>query len=65
MRCSDKLTLLLTDVNECFRMHGDICISDLTAWTVIQDVRFEVFTAVTMKNGVFWDVTPCGSCMNR
>jgi hypothetical protein len=28
-------------------------------------VRFEVFTAVTMKNGVFWDVTPCGSCNNR
>jgi hypothetical protein len=24
-------------------------------------VRFEVFTAVTMKNGVFCDVTPCGS----
>jgi hypothetical protein len=21
-------------------------------------VRFEVFTAMTMKNGVFWDVTP-------
>jgi hypothetical protein len=19
---------------------------------------------VTMKNGVFWDVTPCGSCKN-
>jgi hypothetical protein len=30
-----------------------------------RDVRFEVFTAVTMKNGVFWDVTPCGSCKNR
>jgi hypothetical protein len=29
------------------------------------DVRFEVFTVVTMKNGVFWDVTPCGSCKNR
>jgi hypothetical protein len=28
-------------------------------------VRFEVFMAVTMKNGVFWDVTPCGSCKNR
>jgi hypothetical protein len=28
-------------------------------------VRFEVFTAVTMKNGVFWDVTPCDSCKNR
>jgi hypothetical protein len=27
-------------------------------------VRFEVFTAVTMKNAVFWDVTPCGSCKN-
>jgi hypothetical protein len=26
-----------------------------------QDVRFEVFTAVTMKNGIFWVVTPCGS----
>jgi hypothetical protein len=24
-------------------------------------VRFEVFTAVTLKNGVFWDVTPRGS----
>jgi serine/threonine protein kinase len=28
-------------------------------------VRFEAFMAVTMKNGVFWDVTPCGSCNNR
>jgi hypothetical protein len=28
-------------------------------------VTFEVFTAVTMKNGVFWDVTPCGTCKNR
>jgi hypothetical protein len=25
-------------------------------------VRFEVFTAVTMKNVVFWDVIPCGCC---
>jgi hypothetical protein len=32
---------------------------------IYQNVRFEVFTAVTMKNGVFWDVTPCGSCKNR
>jgi hypothetical protein len=28
-------------------------------------VRVEVFTAATMKNGVFWDVTPCGCCKNR
>jgi hypothetical protein len=24
-----------------------------------------VFTAVTMKNAVFWDVTPCGIIINR
>jgi hypothetical protein len=28
-------------------------------------VGFEVFTAVIMKNAVFWDVVPCRSCMNR
>jgi hypothetical protein len=28
-------------------------------------VRFEVFTVVTMKYGVLWDVTPCGSCKSR
>jgi hypothetical protein len=27
-------------------------------------VRFEVFKAVTMNNGVFWDVLPFGSCKN-
>jgi hypothetical protein len=27
--------------------------------------RFEVFTAVTMKNAIIWDVTLCSSCMNR
>jgi hypothetical protein len=28
-------------------------------------VRFEVFKAMTIKNGVFWDVTPCDSCKNQ
>jgi hypothetical protein len=28
-------------------------------------VRFEVFTAVTMKNGVFLVVKPCGYFKNR
>jgi hypothetical protein len=28
-------------------------------------VRFEVFTALTMKNGIFWYVTSCGSCKNQ
>jgi hypothetical protein len=31
----------------------------------LHNVRFEVFTEVTMKNCVFWDVTPSGSCKNR
>jgi hypothetical protein len=30
-----------------------------------QYVRFEVFTAVAMKNTVFWDVMPCGFYKNR
>jgi hypothetical protein len=30
-----------------------------------RDVRFEVIAAVTVKNTVFWDVTPRGSCKNR
>jgi hypothetical protein len=28
-------------------------------------VRFEVFTAITMKNTVFWDVAPCRYFVNR
>jgi hypothetical protein len=36
-----------------------------TMYTVFLHVIFEVFTAVTTKNGVFWDVTPYGSCKNR
>jgi hypothetical protein len=31
-------------------------------WKSSGSVRFEISTAVTMKNDVFWDVTPCGSC---
>jgi hypothetical protein len=31
---------------------------------MLRRVALEVFTAVTMKNAVFWDVTPCGSCKN-
>jgi hypothetical protein len=31
----------------------------------VRFVRFEVFTAVTMKKAVFWDVAPCRYCVNR
>jgi hypothetical protein len=42
-----------------------LVLSALFPSSYLKFVRFEVFTAVTMKNGVFWDVTPCGSCKNR
>jgi hypothetical protein len=28
-------------------------------------LRFDVFTVVTMKNSVVWDLKLCGSCKNR
>jgi hypothetical protein len=28
-------------------------------------VKFEVFTAVTMKSAAYWDVTSCGSYKNQ
>jgi hypothetical protein len=34
-------------------------------WPTLSIAQDEVFTAVTMNNGVFWDVTPCGPCKNR
>jgi hypothetical protein len=34
-------------------------------YITIDNVRFEVLTAVTVKNAVLWDVTPCGSGKNR
>jgi hypothetical protein len=42
-----------------------ICIHRRTVFTKVESVQlmkfviFEVFTAVTMKKTVFWDVTPC------
>jgi hypothetical protein len=54
-----------------FRTTGKMCKpSDCACYRPVLEpfrfcVRFEVFTAVTMKIAVFWDVTPCGSCRNR
>jgi hypothetical protein len=28
-------------------------------------LRFELSTAVTVKNVVFWNIAPCGSCKNQ
>jgi hypothetical protein len=51
--------LVRTDISEELRASfiGVTRIGEL-----VTVVKFEVFTAVTMKNGVFWVVTPCGSC---
>jgi hypothetical protein len=42
-----------------------ILVSSISLRTSTRLLRFEVFTAMNMKNCVFWDVTPCGSCKNR
>jgi hypothetical protein len=36
-----------------------------TVTNYVTNIRFEVCTAVAMKNAAFWDVRPCGSCKNR
>jgi hypothetical protein len=57
--CPETQILLVLLVSY-MQMKGFVNISDKT-----MIVRFEVFTAVTTKNCVFWDVTPCDSCKNR
>jgi hypothetical protein len=38
----------------------------VTIWTWLSTcVGFEVFTAATMKNAVFWDVAPGGFIINQ
>jgi hypothetical protein len=44
-----------------FISHGRHIMSPLKA-SLLMLLRFEVFTAVTMKNTVPWDVMSCGSC---
>jgi hypothetical protein len=43
----------------------DSILSQLISSTSSHLVRFEAFTAVAMKNVVFWDVELCRSCVNR
>jgi hypothetical protein len=59
--CMETRTVWYPFVSASFQLNG------IYSTTVIRirNVRFEVFTAVTMKNGVFWDVTPCCSSKNR
>jgi hypothetical protein len=49
---------MLTQLEVCVKINT----CKVVNWEVYWNrVRSEVFTAVTMKNGVFWDVTPYGS----
>jgi hypothetical protein len=58
------VSLVRTDVSEELSA-SFISVTRIDELGTIMVVRFEVFTVVTMKNGVFWVVTPCGSCKNR
>jgi hypothetical protein len=40
------------------------CQQSKTMYHLIAHARFEIFMAVTTKNAIFWDVTPCDSCKN-
>jgi hypothetical protein len=73
MKCLD--VLLIPVLSECVHMHLHMG-ARMHVWVHALDpldskeensnsVRFEVSTLVTMKNAIFWDVTPCGPSKNR
>jgi hypothetical protein len=49
----------------CHQTSGGTNHSTFPYGKLVVCLRFEVLTAVTMKNSVFWDVTSCGSYKNR
>jgi hypothetical protein len=70
--CTPYLKLMVTDCKDISEPNNVHWSSQqqhpeflMLAGNMYSCVRFEVFTAVTMKNGVLWDVTPCGSCKIR
>jgi hypothetical protein len=62
-----ELPIILTSTIIDIRFHVSKSYKLSTVWRQWnkKSERFEVFTAVTMKNAVFWDVTPCDSCKSR
>jgi hypothetical protein len=59
-------TLSEHDYQDTFKewqKHWELCMCVEVDY--FEDVRFEVFTAVTMKYAVLWNVTLYGSCKNR
>jgi hypothetical protein len=57
------LAILVTSGKHKISDTGNVNYSDKQR--TMTHVRIEVFMMVTMKNAVFWDVTPCGSCKNQ
>jgi hypothetical protein len=47
------------DGNQEGVMRGDVDLEPVFRYVISED-----FTAVTVKNAVLWDTTPCGSCKN-
>jgi hypothetical protein len=56
--------VVFRDIKTQFVLHWEHTISLLHRSASEIYARFDFLTAVTMKNAVFWDVTPCGSCKN-
>jgi hypothetical protein len=53
------------DIKTQFVLHRRHITSPIQSPVGYCHVRFEVFTAMTMKNAVVWDVTPCRSSKKR
>jgi hypothetical protein len=63
--------LVAQSLNHLFRLYSRVIISrlvDLSPSKILSlwlSTHFVQPNTVALKNGVFWDVTPCGSCKNR
>jgi ribosomal 50S subunit-associated protein YjgA (DUF615 family) len=57
-----SITVCIVRLTPYWYCTGDRTFSKAYVMDRVFFVRFEVFMAATMKNGVFWDVTPWGSC---
>jgi hypothetical protein len=60
-----NLNVLFTQFYVCVVFILQRWVRNMRQRRIGNNVRFEVFTAVTVKNGVFWVVTSCDSCKNR
>jgi hypothetical protein len=63
---SEIITYSVSHSFKHYLNNGPLHVSNtVTCTSQNEQLRFEVFTVVTMKIAIFWDVTPHGSCKNR